>query len=144
MNKITTLAVLIGLAVLAAPLSASAQCIQVTPENWDYGDVTAGTAKSQIFTIENCASVGLTVWIIEITDDATGGFSVTSAPDLPIIIPGGGSEEVEVIFTPPSLGTHEAFLYIFSNAPGNHTYVNLSGVGVRGWRCSRAKAVPCP
>ena len=144
MNKRTMLTVLIGLAVLAAPLSASAQCINVVPENWDYGDAKVGSTKSQIFTIESCASVGLTVWIIEITDDATGGFSVTSAPDLPIIIPGGESEEVEVTFTPPSLGAHEAFLYIFSNAPGNHTYVNLFGVGVRGWRCSRAKAAPCP
>jgi hypothetical protein len=142
MNKITILALVIGLTVLAAPLLASAQCIEVTPENWDYGDVKVGTAKSQIFTIENCASVGLTVWIIEITDDATGGFSVTSAPDLPIIIPGWESEEVEVTFTPPSLGAHEAFLYIFSNAPGNHTYINLSGTGVRRWTCSEAKIAP--
>jgi hypothetical protein len=142
MNKITTLALLMGLAVLAAPLSASAQCINVVPENWDYGDVKVGNGKSQIFTIENCMSVGLTVWIIEIREDTTGAFTIISAPDLPIIIPGGETREVEVTFTPPSLGAHEAFLYIFSNAPGNHTYINLSGVGVRRWRCFEAKAAP--
>jgi hypothetical protein len=59
-----------------------------------------------------------------------GAFNVTSAPDVPVIIPGGESREVEVTFTPADLGAHEAILYIFSNAPGNHTYINLSGVGV--------------
>jgi hypothetical protein len=142
MNKMTTLAVLIGLTVVAVPLIASAQCIEVTPESWDYGDVKAGTGESQIFTIESCASTSLTVYIIEITDDPTGGFAVTSAPDLPVIIYPGQPEEVEVTFTPTSLGAHEAFLYIFHNAPGNHTYVNLSGAGVRGWRCSEAKIAP--
>jgi hypothetical protein len=142
MNKITMLGLLIGLAVVVAPLSACAQCIQVTPENWDYGDVKVGTAKSQVFTIASCASTSLTVYIIEITDDPTGGFAVTSAPDLPVIIYPGEPEEVEVTFTPPSLGAHEGFLHIFSNAPGNHTYINLSGVGVRGWRCSEAKIAP--
>jgi len=143
MNKLTTLTVVIGLAVLAAPFSASAQCIQVTPENWDYGDVKVGTARSQAFTIYSCQESAVYLFVIEITDDATGAFTITSA--LPLgSIPGGETRELEVTFTPPSLGTHEAFIHIYSNAPGNHTYINLSGVGVRGWSCVRAKAAPCP
>ena len=142
MNKIRTLALLIGLGLLVAAVSASAQCIDVTPESWDYGDVKVGTGKSQIFTIENCASVGLTVYIIEIREDATGAFTITSAPPCPQIIPGWESREVEVTFTPPSLGAHEAFLYIFSNAPGNHIYISLSGVGIRRWSCFEAEAAP--
>jgi hypothetical protein len=141
MNRITTLAVLIGLAVLAAPPSGSAQCIEVTPENWDYGDVKVGTPKSQIFTIENCTSTDLYIFLIQITDDPTGAFSITSAPALPII-PGWESREVEVTFTPPSLGAHEAFLYIVSDAPNSDIYIDLLGVGVRGWRCFEAKAAP--
>jgi hypothetical protein len=142
MNKITTLALLIGLAVLAAPLSASAQCINVVPENWDYGDVKVGNGKSQIFTIESCASTSLLIFEIEITDDNTGAFSITSAPPTPCIIPGGETREVEVTFTPPSLGAHDAFLYIISDAPNSDIYIGLSGTGVRGWRCFEAKAAP--
>jgi hypothetical protein len=142
MSRIMRFTLLVSLTIVAAPLSASAQCIQVTPESWDYSDVKVGTSESQIFTIENCASVGLTVWIIEIREDTTGAFTITSAPPCPQIIPGWESREVEVTFAPPSLGAHEAVLYIFSNAPGNHTYVNLSGVGVRRWRYFEAEAAP--
>lgn len=141
MNRITTLAVLIGLAVLAAPLSASGQCINVVPESWDYGDVKVGTAKSQIFTIENCMGSDLYIFYIEITEDDTGAFAIASAPTDPII-PGWESREVEVTFTPPSLGAHDAFLWIVSDAPEGETFVNLYGVGVRGWRCFEAQAAP--
>ena len=77
-------------------------------------------------------------------EDATGAFSITSGPATPYIIPGWGSEDVEVTFTPPGLGAHEAFLHIRSDAPDQDTYVNLYGVGVRGWRCIRAQAAPSP
>jgi hypothetical protein len=141
MNRITILALIFGLAVLAAPLLASAQCIQVTPENWDYGDVKVGTAKSQIFTILSCAESSVMIYIVEVVEDPAGAFTVTS--EAPIgVIPGGETREVEVTFTPPSLGAHEAFLLIYSNAPGNYTYIGLSGVGIRGWRCSEAKIAP--
>jgi hypothetical protein len=143
MNKITTLALVIGLTVVAAPLIASAQCIEVTPESWDYGDVKIGTAKSQIFTIHSCDEASpVLVSTIEITDDDTGAFSITSGPAVPLFIPAGESIEVEVTFTPPELGAHEAFLHIRHDAAGGHTYVNLSGAGVRGWRCFEAKIEP--
>ena len=141
MNKITMLTVLIGLTVVAAPVIASAQCIEVTPESWDYGDVKIGTSESQIFTIENCTSTDLYIFLIDITEDDTGAFSIVSAPSEPII-PGWESRDVEVIFTPPSLGAYEAFLRIISDAPEGATYVNLSGAGVRGWRWFEVKAAP--
>jgi hypothetical protein len=113
----------------------------VTPENWDYGDVRVGTGQSQVFTIHSCASTELYIFLIEITGDDTGAFSITSAPSMPII-PGGESEEVEVTFTPPGLGAHEAFLRIISDAPEGETYISLYGVGVRGWRCFEVKVAP--
>ena len=141
MNKIRTLALLIGLGLLVAAVSASAQCIDVTPESWDYGGVKVGTSKSQIFTIENCAGTDLYIFLIDITEDDTGAFSIASAPAMPII-PGWESEEVEVIFTPPSLGAHEAFLRVVSDAPEGETLINLSGMGVRRWSYFEAEAAP--
>ena len=142
MNKITTLALLIGLGLLVAAVSASAQCIDVTPESWDYGDVKVGTSESQIFTIHSCASTALLIFEIELTGNNIGAFSITSAPSTPCIIPGGETREVEVTFTPPSLGAHEAFLYIVSDAPNSDIYISLSGVGVRRWSYFEAVAEP--
>ena len=120
---------LLGLAVLAVPVTSQAECIDITPASWDYGDVEVGTSESQIFTILSCAESSVTLYIIEIVDDATGAFTITS--ELPLgVIPGGETREIEVALTPPSLGAHEAFLHIYSNAPGNYTYISLFGTGV--------------
>ena len=144
MNRIMTLAVLIGLAVLAAPLLASAQCIEVTPESWDYGEVKVGTSESQIITIHSCATSGLTVFYIGIMEDAFEAYEITSSvPDVPFSLQGsahpdfpeGEILDVEITFTPPDVGVHEAYLYIRHDANGGETRIDLYGVGVRGWRC---------
>ena len=124
------LGLLVACAMLTVPDRAAAECIEVTPSAWDYGDVEVGSNVSQIFTLESCASTDVVVYIIEIIDDDTGAFSITAAPNIPLVIHGGESAYVEVTFTPSDLGAHEAFLHIYSNAPGNSTYVNLFGVGV--------------
>lgn len=141
MNRITTLALLIGLTVVAAPLIASAQCIEVTPESWDYGDVKIGAGESQIFTLYSCADSPVLLFAIEIVDDPAGAFTITSSP-FPGSIPGGETWDVEVAFAPPSLGVHEALLFIEHDAPGYETYINLSGVGVRRWTYFEAEAAP--
>ena len=50
---------LIGLALVAVPLIASAQIIDVTPESWDYGDVKFGSSESQTFPRRGCEEVEL-------------------------------------------------------------------------------------
>ena len=132
MKKYNTLcfAVFLGLAILAAPLTVSAECIDVTPANWDYGDVEVGVNETQIFTLNSCADTEVYVSVIEITDDATGAYTLSLAPSTPLFIPGGAFEEVEVTFSPTNLGAHEAFLHIRSDAPEGHTYINLYGMGV--------------
>jgi hypothetical protein len=140
MNKITTLALLIGLTVVAAPLIASAQIIEVTPESWDYGDVKVGTGESQIFTIQGFQI--LTLFYIGIIEDASGAFAMGPVPDVPFTLDDCETVDVEITFTPPNLGAHEAFLYIVHDAHGGETLIPLYGVGVRGWRCFEAKAAP--
>ena len=143
MIKITMLGLLIGLTVVAAPLITSAQCIEVTPASGDYGDVKVGTAECQIFTIHSCEGIALIIYYIGITEDTTGAFSVTEAPDVPFIIDRWDSVEVEVTFTPPDRGPHGALLYIVSDAsPRHETFINLVGAGVKGWRRFEAKIAP--
>jgi hypothetical protein len=121
----------LGLAILATPLTASAECIDVTPANWDYGDVEVGTGETQIITIHSCATSALTIYYIGILEDETGAYEITSSvPDVPFPLDGGATLEVEVTFTPPDLGAHEAFLHIVHDAPGSETYINFYGTGV--------------
>ena len=140
MNTITMLAVLVWLAVVAAPLTASAQCIEITPESWDYGDVKVGSSESQIWTLYSCGTTPVLVSFIGIFNDATGAFSITSLPDFSLQLNPGESAEVEVNFTPPGLGVHEAILYIRHDGDPFEIRIDLSGVGVRGWRSFEAQA----
>jgi len=142
MNRLTTLGLVIGLATVAAPLIASAQCIEVTPEICDYGDVKVGTGKSQTITIHSCASSAVTVYYIGIVEGAFDAFTVGPMPGVPFPLPGGETLEVEVTFTPPALGAHEALFCVMHDAPGSETCFDFIGVGVRGWRCSAAKMAP--
>jgi hypothetical protein len=142
MNRITMLVLLVGLAVVATPLMVLAQCIEVTPENWDYGDVKVGTGESQIITIHSCASTDLTVYYVGLMEGAFEAFTVGTVPDVPFALPDGETLEVEVTFTPPALGVHEASFCVIHDAPGGETCVDLVGVGVRGWRRFEAKAAP--
>ena len=136
------LGLLIGLTVVAAPLIASAQCIEVTPESWDYGDVKTGTGESQIITIHSCASSAVNVYYIGVVEGAFDAFTVGPVPDVPFPLDGGETLEVEVTFTPPALWAHEALFCVLHDATGGETCFDFVGVGVRGWRCSAAKMAP--
>ena len=142
MNTITMLAVLVGLAVVAVPLAASAQCIEVTPESCDYGDVMVGTGETQIITLHSCESTDLTVYYVGLMEGAFEAFTVGSVPAVPFPLIYGQTLEVEVSFTLPDPGVHEASFCVIHDAPGGETCVDLIGVGVGGWRCFEAKAAP--
>jgi hypothetical protein len=141
MSRVTMLALLVGLAVVAAPVIASAQCIEVTPESWDYGDVKVGAGEPRIVTLSSCADSPVSLLAIEIIDDPVGAFTITSPPH-PIELSGEETWDVEVTFAPSSIGPHEATLFIEHDAPGYEEYITLVGVGVRGWRCFAVQAAP--
>ena len=142
MKRIMMLALLIGLAGVVVPIMASAQCIEVTPESWDYGDVKVHTGESQVISIHSCASSAVTIYYIGIIEGDLDAYTVGPVPDVPFPLDGGATLDVEVTFTPPSPGVHETFLYIVHDAPGSETEVDLTGVGVRGWRCFEAQSAP--
>ena len=126
------LGVLLGISVLAAPLTASAQNIDVDPLVWDYGDIVVGESATQIFTLTSEGPTPLTIHLIEITDDASVSFTIVSGETGSQILLPGEFIEIEVVFAPTGVGYLEAFMYISSNAssPDNELYVPLAGVGV--------------
>ena len=142
MNRVTMLGLVFVLAAVVVPLIASAQCIEVTPGNCDFGDVKVGASESEIFTIHSCASSAVTVYYVGIIEGDFEAFAVSPVPDVPFPLPGGVTLDVEVTFTPPGLGVYEASFCVVHDAPGSETCFDLVGVGIRGWRCFRGQAAP--
>jgi hypothetical protein len=145
MNRITMLTLLVGLALLRVPLSASAQSIEVTPEGWNFDNVKVVRSSTVIFTITCVEPTPLTFGAATIVDDATGAFSVgPEAPPPAITLFQGESVDITVEFTPSEVRAHSASLYIDSDAepPRNNLFVALEGRGVERWGSFRAKAAP--
>jgi hypothetical protein len=133
--KFLAIGVLIGAAVLIASSSASAQDIAVDLTEWDYGNVEVGQARTQLFTVESTDLVSpLTIGYIGIN----WGSSAFTITDLPYALGThlfvGESFQIEVTYTPPDDGVHEAYLYILSNADpdpefGPEIFIGLYGKG---------------
>jgi hypothetical protein len=128
---------LMGLALLAAPSLLHAQEIHVSPNLFDYGDVTVGEAATQIFEIGNTGPGDVEISIVILTtaeepvEYEGHDFTITMAPEFPAIIPGKGSREVEVTFSPTSADFFEVYLFVFSlSGYPSETYVPLTGMGV--------------
>jgi hypothetical protein len=133
------LGLLFGLIILS-PLPASAEIIESWgPTEWDYGDVVVGAAESQIFSFTVSADGPL--WLDDVTlvtdrySDPTppytgSAFTITSTTSG--YIPYSTTFNIEVTFSPTSVGRHEAFLRVESDeSKGSHDIrIPLSGMGV--------------
>jgi hypothetical protein len=131
---------LIACAVLTMPMIVSAQVIEYyTPMEHDFGDVEIGETQSQIFTIKITydgpyflADITLVADNSEYPPLYTGNsFVITRQPDDPFIPP-GEYFEVEVTFSPASLGPHQAYLRIESDESTglDDLRIPLFGIGV--------------
>ncbi len=131
-TKTLALKILLGCAVLAAPLQAAGENIEVDPSGWDFGEVEVGQAETQTFNLLSAGPTPLWIFSVQITDDDTSSFSITSIPAIPVELAAGESIDAEVTFSPSSVDPHDAFLNIISNAipPDNDLDVPLSGTGV--------------
>jgi hypothetical protein len=109
--------------------------IEVTPMMHDFGDVDVGTSSTTIITVSNVG--GHPLIVDDISLDGSSDFAITSKPSLPAYItpPNGqvNSIDVEVTYTPASLGYTSAVLQISStDLANNPVLVNLGGVGIDG------------
>jgi hypothetical protein len=111
---------LMGLALLLAPVGASAEIISgYEPTEYDYGDVIVGESESQIFTVTLQDAGDLLYYTSQIFYADNDAFTITAAPVDGSNIETGTYFEVEVTFAPTTVGAHEATLQITSNAINN-------------------------
>jgi uncharacterized delta-60 repeat protein len=112
--------------------------IDVSPVNYDYGEVPKGGAKAQQFNISNIGQTDLAVTNIDLIGSDSALFNVapgTCQNLTPTIVP-GGSCIITVRFVPGSEGLKAATLRITSNDPYARAIsygpveVSLTGKGI--------------
>ncbi|MEL6193710.1 MAG: family 16 glycosylhydrolase, partial [Bacteroidota bacterium] len=102
--------------------------IGVDPTSKDFGTVRAGTCNPEPFVISNDGICDLV--ITELNFIGTDAADFSSSASLPITIPSGAKEFIQVVFGPTTGGAKSATLSIVSNDPDeNPLEVPLSGTG---------------
>jgi sugar lactone lactonase YvrE len=111
--------------------------LEVSPLEYDYGDVALGTVSTVIVTISNVGDDELTLTGLAFQAGSSDQFSILSAPSLPLILPPvsedsiNGTVDVEIAFTPWELGYSTASLEVaYDGTEAGSTLVELGGVGV--------------
>jgi hypothetical protein len=106
--------------------------ISVEPASGDFGNVVLGDDSTQTFVVYNNGSANLVINTLgtQLLGDNAGQFSITSG-GAPFTIPPQNSWEIDVKFSPTTIGQKNATLRIESNDPDEELFnVPLTGVGV--------------
>ena len=106
--------------------------IEVSPAEYDFGEVELGTSSTVIVTISNVGGADLTVETIAFEAGSSGDFAITTAPSLPAVVaPGGILGDVEITYAASAAGLAAAGLEIVSDDPDEPlVVVSLIGTGV--------------
>ncbi len=103
--------------------------ITVAPTSHDYGAVTVSTSASQTFQLGNSGNADLMVSATSLSGVDAGNFSISAGGGSFTVAP-GLTHDVDVTFTPNSVGGKSATLTITSDDPDENLLdVSLSGTG---------------
>ncbi len=109
------------------PRGEPAPDIEVAPLEVFFDVLVSGDVATQRIDVRNVGEGLLTVDDLRL-DDPTGSFSYVSS--LPIELESGGSQQLEVSFSPLQADRNEASLVVFSDDPDEpEVVVSLAGVG---------------
>lgn len=109
--------------------------IEVTPTEYDFGDVAVGGSSTVIIHIQNINGHILNIWDVSLSAGSASAFAITDAAVFPVSLDwnGGSFTEVEVTFAPNATGCVTGTLVVTSDDLVNPTMeVPLSGTGVDG------------
>jgi len=103
--------------------------VSLSPSGLSSGNVTLGNSSSaKTITLKNVQNVALTISSIA----ASANFKQTNnCPSTPNTLAAGGTCSINVVFTPPALGTTTGTVTVVHNAYGSPTAASLSGTGVK-------------
>jgi hypothetical protein len=101
--------------------------IVVNPANLDFGPVAVGVQKTNTVTVINSGGSASTISQISATGS---GFSVVSAPQLPLMLSAGQSSTVTIAFAPPSAGPASGSFSVSISGSTSAITEPLSGNGL--------------
>jgi hypothetical protein len=102
--------------------------IEVSPSVHEYGEVLIGTSASRTFAIRNLGGTALQITGAGLVGADAGEFALTQA--LPLAIPPAGTHDLEVRYTPLSVGPKTAALRLTTDDPDEGLVdVPLHGTG---------------
>jgi len=104
--------------------------IEVSPTECDFGEIELGATAAAAVIIANVGAASLEVSEVYLVGGAD--FSITSCPELPVVIaPGAQPVEVEIMYAPTTAEASYATLCVVSDNPHESAVeVSLSGTGV--------------
>jgi hypothetical protein len=105
--------------------------IVVSPIVYDFGNVETSSVQTTNINISNTGSSNLNIDSIVFSSGSSGDFSITSPGPLPGVIAPGANVDIEITFSPSSVGAFHAVLVISSDDPDESLIeVNLDGASV--------------
>jgi len=104
--------------------------ITIQPNSLDFGDILVSSSSSKSIKISNNGSATLTINSLSIAGTNQTMFSLVSAPATPLSVAPGSSVDLNISFSPSSVGSKTAELIISSNASSVDSRIPLSGRGV--------------
>lgn len=125
--------VLLALAVLPASaiIIVDEPDINVSPLEYNFGDVVLGSSATMTVTISNVGQEALVVSEIGLEFGGGTDFSIVSVPELPVELAYLDSVTVEIAYTPSAAGPASVVLGIANDDPDESLVeVALSGTGV--------------
>jgi len=109
--------------------TAAKPCLDVSPRIVDFGEVAPGCrSRERMISFDNTCASPITVtgvWINE--NGESDAFDVKRRPSLPLVVNGGGSDPLTVVFAPPDAGSRSGTVRIEAN--GEVYLVELAGTG---------------
>lgn len=109
--------------------SGAGVALAVSPNTLAFGNVSVGGSKTSSLTLSNGSSGGANITISQISITGSG-FSIASAPTLPLDLAAGQSLDLSIVFAPGSAGAASGNLSITCTAANSPVTVPLSGNGL--------------
>jgi len=103
-----------------------------TPMSVDFGGwPLAALAPPVTVTLDNTGSADIVVSSATLSGSNPGAFAIAAMPSLPVTLVPGGSDTVELTFTPGMVGGHNAYLTLATDSVATPMVtVNLAGEGL--------------
>ncbi len=96
---------------------AAATRLHMTPEALDFGAVAMLGSQTELLEVRNDGINSAAIFLVSLIGEHADSFSLLSEPMPHSLIPGGGSDTIEVVFNPTSPGEKQARLIIYSDDP---------------------------